>query len=61
MPTNCPRLAKRLHCSARRKGSLHRNFVGYTTHTDTDFVGFDVSAISRIGDAYAQHPRVLPD
>jgi len=44
-----------------RNGSLHRNFVGYTTHDDADWVGFGVSAIRRIGDAYAQHPRVLPD
>lgn len=46
---------------ARRHGSLHRNFMGYTTHADTDLIGFGVSAISRIGDAYAQNPRDLPD
>ena len=46
---------------ARRKGGLHRNFMGYTTHADTDLVGFGASAISRIADAYAQNPRDLPD
>ena len=61
MPANCPRLAKRLHCSARRNGSLHHNFMGYTTHADADLVRFGVSAISRIADAYAQNPRALPD
>lgn len=46
---------------ARRKGGLHRNFMGYTTHADTDLVGIGASAISRIADAYAQNPRDLPD
>lgn len=44
---------------AQRKGGLHRNFMGYTTHADTDLVGFGASAISRIADAYAQNPREL--
>jgi oxygen-independent coproporphyrinogen-3 oxidase len=46
---------------ARRKGGLRRNFMGYTTHADTDLVGFGASAISRIADAYAQNPRELSD
>lgn len=46
---------------ARRKGGLRRNFMGYTTHADTDLVGFGASAISRIADAYAQNARDLPD
>ena len=44
---------------AQREGSLHRNFMGYTTHADTDLVGFGVSAIRRIGQAYAQNQHDL--
>ena len=42
---------------AQRHGGLHRNFMGYTTHADTDLVGFGVSAISRVGDSYWQSHR----
>jgi len=45
---------------AQREGSLHRNFMGYTTHAATDLLGLGVSAISRIGGCYAQNPRDLP-
>jgi len=45
---------------AQREGSLHRNFMGYTTHAATDLLGLGVSAISRIGGCYAQNPRELP-
>ncbi|KRA72081.1 coproporphyrinogen III oxidase [Lysobacter sp. Root667] len=45
---------------AQAEGSLHRNFMGYTTHADTDLVGMGVSAISHIGDSYTQNPRDLP-
>lgn len=46
---------------AQAKGSLQRNFMGYTTHADTDLLGLGVSAISRIADAYWQNPRALRD
>jgi oxygen-independent coproporphyrinogen III oxidase len=42
---------------AQAHGGLHRNFMGYTTHADTDLVGFGVSAISRVGDSYWQSYR----
>lgn len=45
---------------AQREGSLHRNFMGYTTHAQTDLVGLGVSAISHVGDSYSQNPRDLP-
>ncbi|MGE3103768.1 MAG: oxygen-independent coproporphyrinogen III oxidase [Lysobacterales bacterium] len=45
---------------AQKRGSLHRNFMGYTTHADSDLIGFGVSAISHIGDSYSQNPRDLP-
>ncbi len=46
---------------AQRAGSLHRNFMGYTTHADTDLLGLGVSAISRIDNSYSQNPRELND
>jgi len=45
---------------AQQRGSLHRNFMGYTTHADTDLVGMGVSAISHVGDSFSQNPRDLP-
>ncbi len=45
---------------AQERGGLHRNFMGYTTHSDTDLVGLGVSAISHIGDTFSQNPRDLP-
>lgn len=44
---------------AQRLGGLHRNFMGYTTHAQTDLVGFGVSAISHIGNSYSQNHRDL--
>ena len=45
---------------AQREGGLHRNFMGYTTHAESDLVGLGVSAISHIGDSFSQNPRDLP-
>jgi oxygen-independent coproporphyrinogen-3 oxidase len=45
---------------AQAAGSLHRNFMGYSTYADSDLVGLGVSAISHIGDSYSQSPRDLP-
>ena len=45
---------------AQREGGLHRNFMGYTTHAQTDLVGFGVSAISHVGDSFTQNHRDLP-
>jgi oxygen-independent coproporphyrinogen-3 oxidase len=44
---------------AQEQGSLHRNFMGYTTHAESDLIGFGVSAISHIGASYSQNPRDL--
>ncbi|WED21909.1 oxygen-independent coproporphyrinogen III oxidase [Vibrio sp. JC009] len=44
---------------AQREGVLHRNFQGYTTQGDCDLIGFGVSAISMIGDCYAQNQKEL--
>jgi oxygen-independent coproporphyrinogen-3 oxidase len=44
---------------AARSGALQRNFMGYTTQPGTVLVGFGPSAISDLGDAYAQGERAL--
>jgi len=44
---------------AQRAGQLHRTFMGYTTHADTDLIGLGVSAISTLGESYSQNPRDL--
>jgi len=45
--------------AARDNGSLHRNFQGYTTHAQTDLLGFGVSAISHVGNTFTQNHRDL--
>lgn len=45
---------------AQANGGLHRNFMGYTTHADSDLIGLGVSAISHIGSSFSQNPRDLP-
>lgn len=44
---------------AQRAGELHRNFQGYTTQGDSDLLGLGVSAISMLGDSYAQNQKEL--
>ncbi|RLM23213.1 oxygen-independent coproporphyrinogen III oxidase [Brenneria alni] len=44
---------------AQQAGKLHRNFQGYTTQGDCDLLGMGVSAISMIGDSYAQNQKEL--
>lgn len=46
---------------ARDAGHLHRNFMGYTIHAQTDLVGFGASAISHIGDSFSQNRREIGD
>lgn len=45
---------------AQREGRLHRNFQGYTTHSDCDLVALGVSAIGQTDDAYFQNNHDLP-
>ncbi|MCX9157033.1 oxygen-independent coproporphyrinogen III oxidase [Niveibacterium sp. 24ML] len=45
--------------AAQRKGRLYRNFQGYSTHSDCDLLGFGVSAIGKVGPAYAQNAKTL--
>ena len=44
---------------AQRNRTLHRNFQGYTTKAGADLYGMGVSAISSVGEAYAQNDRAL--
>nr|WP_246480067.1 oxygen-independent coproporphyrinogen III oxidase [Motiliproteus sediminis] len=44
---------------AQKNGQLHRNFQGYTTHSDCDLVAMGVSSISQIGDVYYQNEHDL--
>lgn len=40
-------------------GTLQRNFQGYSTYADCDLIALGVSAISRVGDVYAQNQKEL--
>lgn len=44
---------------AQRRGWLHRNFQGYSTHAECDMLAFGVSAIGRVGGAYTQNEKDL--
>lgn len=44
---------------AQRELKLHRNFQGYSTHAGCDLVAMGSTAISSIGDCYAQNSRTL--
>jgi len=44
---------------AQVHGSLHRNFQGYTTHSDCDLVAMGVSSISSVHNCYSQNAKDL--
>jgi oxygen-independent coproporphyrinogen-3 oxidase len=46
---------------AAKQGRLHRNFQGYSTRPDCDLIALGVSAISKVGPAYAQNFKGLDD
>ena len=46
---------------ALRDATLTRNFQGYSTHGGVDLVAFGVSAISAVGNGYAQNVRTIPE
>jgi oxygen-independent coproporphyrinogen-3 oxidase len=46
---------------AAASGSLHRNFMGYSTKADAHQLGFGVSAISYVGGNYFQNLKELPE
>lgn len=46
---------------AQRQGRLHRNFQGYSTHSDCDLLAFGISSISKVGPAYCQNVKTLDE
>lgn len=40
---------------AQQESRLHRNFQGYTTHSECDLIAMGTSSISQIGSTYAQN------
>ena len=46
---------------AQREGKLHRNFQGYSTHSDCDLIGLGITSIGRVGDAYIQNVKELDE
>jgi oxygen-independent coproporphyrinogen-3 oxidase len=44
---------------AQAQGRLQRNFQGYSTHPESDMLGFGVSAIGRVGPTYYQNEKTL--
>lgn len=46
---------------AQREGKLHRNFQGYTTHSDCDLIAMGVSSISQQANTYSQNAYTIDD
>jgi oxygen-independent coproporphyrinogen III oxidase len=47
--------------TAQNEGSLQRNFQGYTTHGQTELLGFGVTSVSMLHEVYAQNHKQLKD
>lgn len=46
---------------AQQQQRLYRNFQGYSTHADCDLIGFGITSIGHVGDAYIQNVPNLND
>ncbi len=46
---------------AQENGKLHRNFQGYTTHSDCDLIAMGVSSISSVAGCYSQNTKNSDD
>jgi len=46
---------------AQRQGRLQRNFQGYSTHPESDLLGFGISAVGRVGPTYYQNLKGLDE
>jgi oxygen-independent coproporphyrinogen-3 oxidase len=44
---------------ARRRGDLHRNFMGFHTHAGTDMVAFGITGIGDVSGVYLQNRHAL--
>ncbi|CBL46633.1 Oxygen-independent coproporphyrinogen III oxidase [gamma proteobacterium HdN1] len=46
---------------ARERGTLQRNFQGYSTHAQCDLIGYGNSAIGMVADTYCQSVKLLSE
>lgn len=46
---------------AQRAGRLHRNFQGYSTHSDRDMLSFGITSIGKVGTSYSQNVKTLDE
>lgn len=46
---------------ARNKGTLQRNFQGYSTHGECDLIGLGITAIGYVAGNYSQNVKVLSE
>ncbi len=46
---------------AQQKGTLYRNFQGYSTHSDCDLIAMGVTSISKVGNTYSQNVKTLDE
>ena len=46
---------------AQREGRLHRNFQGYSTHSDRDMLSFGITSIGKVGATYSQNVKTLDE
>jgi oxygen-independent coproporphyrinogen-3 oxidase len=46
---------------AQRAGRLHRNFQGYSTHSDCDMLSFGITSIGKVGARYSQNVKTLDE
>lgn len=46
---------------AQREGKLHRNFQGYTTHSDCNLIAMGVSSISQQANTYSQNAYTIDE
>ena len=46
---------------AKQNGTLQRNFQGYSTHADTDLIGFGMTSIGKINNCFIQNQATEQD
>jgi len=46
---------------AQQQRQLYRNFQGYSTRADCDLIGFGVTSIGKVGEAYSQNVKTLDE
>jgi oxygen-independent coproporphyrinogen-3 oxidase len=47
--------------AAQREGRLQRNFQGYSSHGQSDLLGFGISAIGQLASTYSQNVKTLDE